>query len=126
MGSNLGDRRGNIRAAIFLTGALPRTKVLRVSSLFENAPAGGPRGQGDFLNGAFSLETGLTPSRLLAGLKRIERELGRKPGARNGPRSIDLDILWYDGKRLNGSALRIPHPRMFRRDFVLRPLLEIL
>jgi 2-amino-4-hydroxy-6-hydroxymethyldihydropteridine diphosphokinase len=78
------------------------------------------------LNGAFSLETGLTPSRLLAGLKRIERELGRKPGARNGPRSIDLDILWYDGKRLNGSALRIPHPRMFRRDFVLRPLLEIL
>ncbi len=109
-----------------MAGALPRTKVLRVSSLFENPPAGGPRGQGDFLNGAFSMETGLPPPELLAALKKIERVLGRRPGARNCPRPIDLDILWYAGRRVSSAALRIPHPRMLRRDFVLRPLLEIL
>lgn len=109
-----------------MTGALPRTEVREVSSLFETSPAGGPPGQGDFLNGAFSIETALTPQRLLRGLKRIERLLGRRSTVRNGPRPIDLDILWYAGKRVNNASLRVPHPRMLRRDFVLRPLLEIL
>jgi len=109
-----------------MAGSLPHTRVCKVSPLFENKPVGGPRDQGDFLNGAFRIETGLPPQDLLAGLKKIERDLGRRPTVRNGPRLIDLDILWYAGKSVDTAELRIPHPGMFKRDFVLRPLLEIL
>ncbi|MFZ2384958.1 MAG: 2-amino-4-hydroxy-6-hydroxymethyldihydropteridine diphosphokinase [Candidatus Omnitrophota bacterium] len=126
VGSNLGNRRGNIRQAINMTGSLPLTRVCEISPLFENKPVGGPRDQGDFLNGAFSIKTGLAPRDLLSGLKKIERDLGRRPTVRNGPRPIDLDILWYAGKSVDTPGLRIPHPEMFKRDFVLRPLLEIL
>lgn len=126
VGSNLGNRRKNIKLAIGKITALRKTKVIKISKLIKSAPAGGPRGQGKFLNGALKIETKLSPATLLNELKNIECQLGRIKTVRNGPRVIDLDILLYADKIINTSKLVIPHPRMFYRDFVIKPLLEIL
>jgi 2-amino-4-hydroxy-6-hydroxymethyldihydropteridine diphosphokinase len=122
LGSNLGDRRANLAAAV--ARLAPGVTVERVSSLYETEPAyllEQPR----FLNAALRGRTALAPAELLALLKRIERELGRTAGVRNGPRVVDLDILLYGGQALAGDSLTIPHPRMAERPFVLVPLAEI-
>jgi 2-amino-4-hydroxy-6-hydroxymethyldihydropteridine diphosphokinase len=122
LGSNLGDRAANLRAAV---GRLAvQVAVEHISSLYETEPAyvlDQPR----FLNAVLSGRTALEPLALLAFLKEIERGLGRVPGARFGPRMIDLDILLYDDMALATDALTIPHPRMAERPFVLVPLAEI-
>jgi 2-amino-4-hydroxy-6-hydroxymethyldihydropteridine diphosphokinase len=100
--------------------------VLRVSKIIETQPQGGPAGQPKFLNGALKLETKIPPVILLRRLKQIEKGLGRKKALRWGPRVIDLDILFYGDKIINSKELKVPHPRIFERDFVLRPLLEII
>jgi 2-amino-4-hydroxy-6-hydroxymethyldihydropteridine diphosphokinase len=125
-GSNLGDRRKNIRLALAKLQRLRGTKVLRVSKIIETQPQGGPAGQPKFLNGALKLETKIPPVILLRRLKQIEKGLGRKKALRWGPRVIDLDILFYGDKIINSKELKVPHPRIFERDFVLRPLLEII
>ncbi|MBU1905641.1 MAG: 2-amino-4-hydroxy-6-hydroxymethyldihydropteridine diphosphokinase, partial [Candidatus Omnitrophica bacterium] len=92
----------------------------------ESSPIGGPLNQREFLNAALKIRTELGPLSLLKNLKIIERQIGRKRTVRFGPRPIDLDVLFYGERVLNNRKLTIPHPRIFERKFVTRPLLEIL
>ena len=124
VGSNLGDRKRNIKLAIRKIKRLKNTKILKVSKIILSKPQGGVA-QGNFLNGAISIKTKLSAARLLQALKRIENELGRRKTVKNGPRTIDLDILLYGDRIIERNNLKIPHPRMFEREFVIRPLLEI-
>ena len=125
LGSNLGDREATIRAAVDRLRAHPQIKVTAESSLIETAPVGGPAGQPTFLNGAAALETDLEPDALLDVLKGIERDLGRRPRTRWGPREIDLDVLLYGDRVIETARLTVPHPRLAQRRFVLAPLSEI-
>ncbi len=125
IGSNLGDRQANIDKAIGLLKEHEEIEVLAVSSIFETKPEGGPP-QGDFLNGAIKIKTDLLPLELLSQLKIIERRLGRVKRKENGPRPIDLDILFYDDVVIiEGKNLTIPHPKITERFFVLKPLFEM-
>lgn len=126
IGSNLGKRNKNIRLAIRKIKALKNTKLLKVSKVMETKPIGGPRNQNKFLNAAIKIKTGLSPSLLLKKLKRIEMELGRTKTVRYGPRTIDLDILFYGDSFIKRKNLSIPHPKVFQRKFVIGPLLEII
>lgn len=125
IGSNLGDRAATIDAALAALGRLEGTRVVAVSSLYETEPVGPP--QPAYLNGAAALDTTLSPEHLLARLLEIERALGRVRTSeqRNGPRSIDLDLLLHGDARCVGGDLELPHPRMAERAFVLVPLAEI-
>jgi pantoate--beta-alanine ligase len=123
IGSNLGNRRENIKKALALLEE-NKINIKKVSRIIETVPVGGPK-QGKFLNLALEAETALRPHKLLKLLKNIERQLGRNDTVRFGPRKIDLDILFYDNIRINTKELIIPHPRIFERDFVLRPLGQI-
>ena len=125
LGSNLGDREATIRAAVDRLRAHPQIKVTAESSLIETAPVGGPAGQPTFLNGAAALETDLEPDALLDVLKGIERDLGRRPRTRWGPREIDLDLLLFEDRVIETARLTVPHPLMAQRRFVLAPLSEI-
>lgn len=126
VGSNLGARRENIGSAIKKINSLKDTRVVKKSKLIETNPVGGPAGQPKFLNGALKIKTELTPLTLLKKLKEIEKGLGRAKTVRYGPRTIDLDILLYADKIIKRKGLMIPHPKMFERDFVIRPLAEII
>lgn len=126
VGSNLGDRRKNITAAVKKIKELKDTKVIKISKLIETDPVGGSPDQGKYLNGALKINTELPPKTLLKKLKEIEYELGRVTRIRNSPRTIDLDILLYGDKIINTKELIIPHPRMWERDFVIKPLLEVM
>jgi 2-amino-4-hydroxy-6-hydroxymethyldihydropteridine diphosphokinase len=105
---------------------LPETRILKSSRIIETEPVGGPIGQGRFLNAVLKIKTALTPQTLLKKLKNVEKELGRRRAVRFGPRPIDLDILLYGNEIIKNKRLEIPHPRMFARDFVIIPLLELL
>ena len=126
MGSNLGDRRNNIKLAVKKINALKGTKVIKLSKIIETNPVGGPRVQGKFLNAVAKIKTNLSPLTLLKNLKNIEKELGRTKTVRWGPRVIDLDILLYANKIVKTKILTIPHPRMFERDFITKPLVEVI
>ncbi|MDD5596151.1 MAG: 2-amino-4-hydroxy-6-hydroxymethyldihydropteridine diphosphokinase [Candidatus Omnitrophica bacterium] len=126
VGSNLGNRKRFIKLALEKLSKLKGTKIIKVSRTIETKPVGGPPGQGEFLNACLKIETSLSPSALLKNLKNIELELGRKKTVRWGPRSIDLDILLYGNRIIKRKELKVPHPKMLEREFVLRPLLEIL
>ncbi|MBI2845399.1 MAG: 2-amino-4-hydroxy-6-hydroxymethyldihydropteridine diphosphokinase [Chloroflexi bacterium] len=122
MGSNLGDREKNLNLALEKLGRVG--KVTEVSSLYETEPVG-YQDQPWFLNMVCELQTELSPHELLQSLKAIEKNMGRTPGPRFGPRPIDLDILLYKDLVLNTPELIIPHPRLAERAFVLIPLAEI-
>jgi 2-amino-4-hydroxy-6-hydroxymethyldihydropteridine diphosphokinase len=125
LGSNLGDREQTIRAALARLEADPEVDVVAVSSLRETDPVG-YTDQPKFLNGAAALRTELSPTALLQRLLQIERELGReRSGPRYGPRMIDLDLLLYGSEEVDEPGLRIPHPRLAEREFVLEPLAEL-
>jgi dihydroneopterin aldolase/2-amino-4-hydroxy-6-hydroxymethyldihydropteridine diphosphokinase len=126
LGSNLGSRRENIKSALEEIKLLKSTKVLKSSKIIDSIPLGGPKGQGKFLNAALKISTGLSPFMLLKRLKMIEKELGRAKTVRNGPRVIDIDILLYGDKVIRTKRLCVPHPRMFKRDFVIQPLSEVI
>ena len=126
VGSNLGDRRKNIKLAVKKISALEDTRIIKESRLFDFMPVGGPAGQRNYLNAALKIQTKISPINLLKKLKKIENELGRVPAARFGPRIIDLDILLYGDRFMKNRRLTIPHPRMFNRDFVIKPLKEVL
>ena len=127
VGSNLGDKSKNIKSAIKKISRLKNTKVLKTSKLICSAPQGGPKGQPDYLNSVLKIKTSLSAQVLLRALKKIEYSLGRpRAYPKNSPRIIDLDILLYSDKKINNKNLVIPHPRMFKRDFVLKPLMEVL
>lgn len=124
LGSNLGDRRAAIEAALARLDALASTCVLAVSSIIETDPMGFTD-QPRFLNAVAELETDLLPHDLLDELHDIEDQLGRVRTRRWGPRTIDLDILLYDDLVMQTEVLTIPHPRLADRRFVLAPLVEI-
>ena len=123
IGSNIEDRKRYIHRAIDLLKDRG-IEILKVSSLIETDPVGGPP-QGKFLNGAIKIKTNFSPQELLKTLKAIEQEVGRTKTVKNGPREIDLDILFYDQIKLTTETLTIPHPRIRQRNFVLEPLKEI-
>ncbi len=122
LGSNLGDKRKNIKEAIKLLRR--EVKVIKVSLLYKTKPVG-YADQPDFINAVAEIKTNLTPLRLLRLAKDIEKKMGREKNFRNGPRLIDIDILLFEGKTIKTSQLVIPHPQMCRRSFVLDPLREI-
>jgi 2-amino-4-hydroxy-6-hydroxymethyldihydropteridine diphosphokinase len=126
IGSNLGDSRALIAAALELLGAEDGVEVVGVSTLRETDPVG-YEAQPPFLNGAAEVETELGPRDLLARLLAIERQLGRVrgEGPRFGPRTIDLDLLLYGHESVDEPGLEVPHPRLHERRFALEPLAEL-
>lgn len=125
IGSNLGDRRANTLEAIDRISKLPCTRVSRASSFYESEPLGDAKTW--FVNSVIEIETEVTPETLLTRLKAIEEAMGRKrvKGKRWGSRVIDLDILLCDQQVIGKRTLKIPHPEMHKRRFVLLPLAEL-
>jgi 2-amino-4-hydroxy-6-hydroxymethyldihydropteridine diphosphokinase len=123
LGANLGDARTTLDAAFVALARLPGTVLQAASSLYRTAPidSSGP----DYLNAVVRLGTTLAPRALLGALHGIEDAHGRARPYRNAPRTLDLDLLMHDQRRLDGPALTLPHPRLHERAFVLRPLAEI-
>ncbi len=124
LGSNLGDRAGYLRAGLAALEADPAVKIMRVSRFYETPPWG-PIPQGPYLNACAEIETTRAPRRLLKLCLDIERASGRERIVRWGPRTLDVDILTYGDLTVDEPDLRIPHPRMMERAFVLVPLVEI-
>jgi len=125
VGSNEGNRLTQISSAIKALGAVDGVHVVQMATIIETEPVGGPP-QGPYLNTVVELDTVLAPRELLSALKAIEQQLGRKPESeRWGPRPIDLDLLLYDDQVIETPELRIPHPRLHERQFVLEPLAQI-
>lgn len=127
LGSNLGDRGAHLDAAVAALSALPGTRILRQSPRYDTDPVDVPEEFRDrhFLNGALLVETDLTPEALLRSLLDIESSLRRVRTVRNGPRTVDLDLIAYQGETRGTPELTLPHPRAKTRDFVLRPLRDI-
>lgn len=126
LGTNLGDKKANLRTAIYKLQERVGKQV-SLSSFYETAPWGFESDH-SFLNAAIVLETGLSPFEVLHTTQEIERELGRTKKSVNGSysdRLIDIDILLYDSLVVHTPELMIPHPLMTERDFVMRPLIEI-
>lgn len=123
LGANLGDLVGTLRAALAALAALPASRLDGVSGAYRSAPveAGGP----DYLNAVARLDTALAPEALLDALQAIEQAHGRQRPYPNAPRTLDLDLLLHGDLQLNSPRLQLPHPRLQRRAFVLRPLLEL-
>jgi len=123
LGSNLGNRRGNLESAVQRLDS-PELRVLRLSSIYETEP----RDLADqpwFLNQVIEVETTLFPRQLLRRVQKMELDLGRRRSVPKGPRLIDLDILLYASAKISTPGLEVPHPRMAERRFVLEPLAEL-
>jgi 2-amino-4-hydroxy-6-hydroxymethyldihydropteridine diphosphokinase len=123
LGSNIGDREGNLREAMRLLRERG-VEITKVSSLYETEPVDYLE-QPWFLNAVLEARTELVPLELLAQLRGIETVMGSKKLIRKGPRLIDLDILLYGEETIRTTELEVPHPRMLQRNFVLAPLAEI-
>jgi len=125
LGANLGERAAAIREALDLLEARGLGRVVRASSLYRTEPVGF-RDQPWFINAAAQIETGMDPADFFFGLQEIEREMGRpQPRVAQGPRLIDLDLLLWEEAVISSPDLKVPHPRMHLRRFVLVPLAEI-
>lgn len=124
-GANLGDRAATLRAAIERLRAWPGVSAVESSSIYETEPVGVVN-QPKFLNLVLGIEAALTPEELLSALQAIEQEFGRVRGERWGPRTLDLDLLAFEGETRATPELQLPHPRMFERGFVTVPLRELL
>jgi len=124
LGSNLGDREAHLRGALAGLDATPGLVLAAVSRLYETEPLGPP--QGPYLNAVAALDAALEAPALLARLQELERAAGRRrSGARNEPRTLDLDLLLFGDACLDEPALTVPHPRLHERPFVLVPLAEL-
>jgi len=123
LGSNIGDREGYLEYGISALAAAG-VRIVRRSSIYQTEPVG-ITDQPWFLNVVIAGETDLPPRELLSECKRIEREAGRRPTVRFGPRVLDIDLILYKGMVIREPDLEIPHPRILNRRFVLVPLLEI-
>ncbi len=124
LGANIVRPAEQIRQATALLAALPQIRLVRTSSLYASAPVG-YADQPDFINAVAEISTTLPPRRLLEAMQAIENELGRERSIPNGPRTIDLDLILYGDQTVAEHGLRVPHPRMHERAFVLVPLCEI-
>lgn len=125
LGSNLGNRLDNLMQALNLLDEADHISVARVSQFFDTSPVGGPPGQSDYLNGVACLHCRLAPLKLLVVLLEIEDRLGRVRTKKWSPRTIDLDLLLFDSQVIDLPHLKIPHPLMHQRSFVMIPLAEI-
>jgi len=125
LGSNVGDRRAHVQAAVDAL-AHAGVRVLAASSTYDTDPIGELPDQPSFLNACVSVETELEPLVLLAAVKRLEGELGRAPASiRHGPRAIDIDVLLLGELQLHDERMSLPHEQLTRRRFVLIPALEL-
>ena len=125
LGGNVGDVADGFRSALAALDRADGARVIAVSSLYRTAPVGGVE-QDDFLNAAALVATSLDPLALLRVLLGIEAGHGRERTEHWGPRTLDLDLLWYDGMALAAPGLIVPHPRLHERRFALQPLVELL
>ena len=125
LGSNLAEPARQVRAALSAMEAHPQIQIEKTSSLYVTAPVGYDD-QPDFVNAVCSVRTSLDGVSLLAVLNRIEADFGRKRTFRNAPRTLDLDIIDFDGISSDDPHLTLPHPRAHERSFVMKPLAEIL
>jgi len=128
LGSNLGDRLANLREALRRLEALPGVRLLGKSSVYETEPVGVPEEYANltFYNTVLIIGTSLDAHKLFAQLQKIETALGRKrPLRQNTPRTIDIDLIYYDGQTIRSGGLVIPHPRWTKRRFVLQPLADV-
>lgn len=125
LGSNLGERKLNLREAEDRLTKLPATRIAKASSLYESEPLGDAKTW--FVNSVLEIETDFEPDELMKRLRAIEAAMGRKrvKGKRWGSRIIDLDILLFDNQTVTKRSLKIPHPEMHKRRFVLLPLSEL-
>lgn len=124
IGSNIGERLGNINKALSKISNQKSIELLRVSSIYETSPYG-IKEQANFYNCVAQIETELLPEDLLKVTKQIEIKTGRKNTFRWGPRVIDIDILYFNRLKYNSENLKIPHPELLKRDFFIIPLLEL-
>lgn len=124
LGTNLGDRRGNLAAGLRRLSGGAGLRLLRISRVYETEPWG-VTGQPRFLNCAAEFAVTLEPEALLACCQAAERAAGRRPGPRWGPRVLDVDLLLYGGRAVALPHLEIPHPRLHLRAFALAPLAEL-
>jgi 2-amino-4-hydroxy-6-hydroxymethyldihydropteridine diphosphokinase len=124
LGSNLGDRAGQLQAAVDELARADDVGVVAVSRVYETEPVGGPE-QDDYLNAVVEIDTALDPWALLDLAHHCEQQARRVRNERWGPRTLDVDILIYDDLQLDDPALTIPHPRMRERGFVLAPLRDV-
>ena len=124
LGANLGDPAATVNAAFAALDQLPQSRLLATSALYRTAPVGIAE-QPEFVNAAALIETTLAPEALLDALLAIEQAFGRVRAERNGPRTLDLDILLYDDLTLATPRLTLPHPRLHLRAFVLQPLADL-
>lgn len=125
LGANLGDREATLRAALGLLRGTPGITLVEASPVYETEPVG-VIDQPLFLNLVAGVATTLHPEALLQRMLEIEQRLGRQRTVRWGPRTIDLDLLWFAGETRAGPGLELPHPRMFERAFVVEPLRALL
>ena len=123
LGSNVGDRRSHLDHALERLRAV--ATVVEGSPIYETAPVGGPEGQGPYLNAIIGIDTTLPAAELLDALLEIEADRGRVREERWGPRTLDLDLLWFRGERIDTPGLRVPHPEIRNRPFVLAPLADV-
>lgn len=124
LGSNLDGPRAHVTRAFEEIAALPETRLEARSPLYRTAPQDAP-GTPEFVNAVAAVDTELSAPQLLAALQAIEARHGRERPSPNAPRTLDLDLLLYDDMSFASAALTLPHPRMHRRAFVLRPLLDL-
>ncbi|MBI5403877.1 MAG: 2-amino-4-hydroxy-6-hydroxymethyldihydropteridine diphosphokinase [Ignavibacteriae bacterium] len=124
LGSNIGDKKMFIESAVLRISEITRTKVIRSSLLYRTEPWG-IKNQDFFLNSVVEIETGLKPEELLKELKKIETSVGREKREKWHEREIDIDILFYDGIIFENDQVKIPHPELHKRNFVLVPMCEL-
>jgi len=124
LGSNLGDRFDYLQKAVNEINSLTDIEILEISSVYETLPVGGPE-QGNYLNAIVTLNTKFEAEELLLKLLLIELNLGRQREIAWGPRTIDLDLIWFQDQTINLENLVLPHPRAHERCFVIKPWLEI-
>ena len=124
LGSNLGDRFDYLQKAVNEINSLTDIEILEISSVYETLPVGGPE-QGNYLNAIVTLNTKFEAEELLLKLLLIELNLGRQREIAWGPRTIDLDLIWFEDQAINLENLVLPHPRAHERCFVIKPWLEI-
>ena len=127
LGSNIGDRAAHLKRAVELLSVLPETKFVKASGIIETEPVDVPEEFSGmkFLNQAAVFETDLSPREFSDRMHAIEEDMGRVRLVRNGPRTIDIDLIDFGGVEMNDPDLILPHPRAKERDFVLVPLAEL-
>lgn len=124
LGTNIGDRKNNLLSAVKSLELIPETKVLDCSSIYETEPVGYAQ-QDDFYNIALLLESKFEPNEMLGICMGLEAGFNRVREFKNGPRILDVDVIFCEDKEISTKNLTVPHPRYFERRFVLEPMLEL-